>query len=248
MMATTGTATGTIATGTTTTTTKEKQHPIHPYIKFSFYITYVFLLTTATITFIEAIRTDNPMVRHVLNLETAVSLIAGYFYSTFLEKLSGYEKEDKPIDWSEIVTARYIDWSMTTPLMLLVLALVLSSNIKKVVSLSFIALIILLNYLMLFIGYIGETGQLDRLWACGLSFVPFFIIFGLIYRKFVSPVYKLSNYVIFTLFVGIWFFYGVFYMMEKCVQNMGLNVLDCLAKCCFGLGLWAYFSKIIVLQ
>ena len=38
-------------------------------VKFSFMITYTLLLTTATITFIEAMRTTNPNVRHVLNLE-----------------------------------------------------------------------------------------------------------------------------------------------------------------------------------
>jgi bacteriorhodopsin len=230
------------------TKTIKKKHPISPNVKFSFYITYVFLMTTATVTFIESIRTNNPGVRHVLNLETAVSLIAGYFYSTFLDKLSTYEKEDKPIDWSEITINRYIDWSMTTPIMLLVLSLVLSSNINKVVPLSFILVVILLNYLMLYIGYIGETGQLDRKWACGLGFIPFIIMFALIYRKFVLPVYNLSNNIIFGIFVGIWLFYGVFYMMDKPLQNIGLNTLDCLAKCCFGLGLWAYFTKIIVLR
>ena len=228
--------------------TPVKHHPIQPYVRFSFYMTYVFLLTTATVTFIEAIRTQNPMVRHVLNLETAVSVIAGYFYSTFIEKLSVYEKEDKPIDWPEISTTRYLDWSMTTPVMLLVLALVLATNIKKVVPLSFILLIILLNYVMLYIGYLGETRQMDRLMACGLGFVPFVLMFGLIYRKFVLPIYNLSNYIIFSIFVGIWFFYGVIYMADNITQNIGLNVLDCLAKCCLGLGLWAYFSKIIVLE
>jgi bacteriorhodopsin len=230
----------------TTVTTTEKQHQIKPYVKFSFYITYVFLLTTATITFVESIRTNNPTVRHVLNLETAVSIIAGYFYYTFLEKLSVYEKENRPIDWLEIVITRYFDWSMTTPLMLLALSLVLSSNIKKVVSLSVISVVVLLNYLMLYIGYIGETGQMDRTWACGLAFVPFVLMFGIIYRNFVLPVYNLSNYVIFSLFVGIWLFYGVFYMMEKTVQNIGLNVLDCFSKCLFGLGFWAYFTKVVV--
>jgi bacteriorhodopsin len=232
----------------TKTTETEKKYPIKQYIKFSFYITYAFLLTTATITFIESIRTDNPTVRHVLNLETAISLIAGYFYSIFLDKLSGYEKEGKPINWSEIMTTRYIDWSMTTPLMLLALSLTLSNNIKKTVSLFFFLLIVLLNYLMLYIGYLGETGQMNRLWACGLGFVPFIIMITLIYRNLVLPIYKLSNYIIFSIFAGIWTLYGVFYLMENSVKNIGLNILDCLAKCIFGLGLWAYFTKVIVIQ
>ena len=45
----------------------------------SFYLTYVFLMTTATITFIEAMRTKNKKVRHILNLETCISVVAAFF-------------------------------------------------------------------------------------------------------------------------------------------------------------------------
>lgn len=81
-------------TGDDKTKIEQKINPVQYYVKFSFSITYIFLLTTAIITFIEAMRTTNPMVRHVLNLETAISMIAGYFYSLFLDKISVYEKED----------------------------------------------------------------------------------------------------------------------------------------------------------
>ena len=50
-------------------------------VKTTFYITYVFLLTTATITFIESMRTNVSRVRHILNLETCISVVAAYFYS-----------------------------------------------------------------------------------------------------------------------------------------------------------------------
>jgi len=212
-------------------------------VMFSFTITYIFLLTTATITFIEAIRTPSPAVRHVLNLETAVSLIAGYFYSVFLEKI-----KDKKIDWNEINTLRYVDWAMTTPLMLLAFSLVLSGNIKRSLSLSLFLTIVALDYSMLYLGYMGETGQLERWTAWGLSFAAFFGMFGLIYKNFITPIYNLSNNIIFSIFIGIWSMYGVFYLMDDTCKNIGMNTLDCLSKCCFGLGLWAYFSKIIVLK
>ena len=54
---------------------------------FSFYLTYVLLLTTGTITFIEALRNKIPMVQHIMNLETCISVVAGYFYSMFHEKI-----------------------------------------------------------------------------------------------------------------------------------------------------------------
>jgi len=93
------------------------QHNDNYYVKISFYITYIFLLTTGTITFIEAITTKSSTVRNVMNLETAISVIAGYFYSTFVEEIKDSQKNNKIIDWTKLTTTRYIDWSMTTPLM-----------------------------------------------------------------------------------------------------------------------------------
>ena len=53
-------------------------------VKNSFYITYAFLMTTATITLIEALRTKNPKIRNILNLETCIS-ISDWFGYTFFE-------------------------------------------------------------------------------------------------------------------------------------------------------------------
>jgi bacteriorhodopsin len=225
---------------------KEKRaNPVQYYVKFSFSITYIFLLTTATITFIEAMRTNNANVRHVLNLETAISVIAGYFYSVFLDKISAYEKEDRKIDWADMSSTRYIDWSMTTPLMLLALCLVLSDNIEKSVALSVFLTIVVLNFLMLYFGYLGEAGQMARSTACIFGFVAFAGMFGIIYNQFVRPVYKFSNYIIFGIFMAIWTLYGLVYLLNDTYKNIAMNILDSLAKCCFGLGLWAYYSKII---
>jgi bacteriorhodopsin len=226
---------------------EKKINPVQYYVKFSFSITYIFLLTTATITFIEAMRTNIPTVRHVLNLETAISLIAGYFYSVFLENISIYEKEDRKIDWADISATRYIDWSMTTPLMLLALTLVLSQNIGKSVTLQVILTVIALNLSMLYLGYLGEIGTMNRTTACLLGFAAFFGMFFIIFCEYVMSKRNFANYVLFSIFVSIWLFYGVFYMMSETYKNIGMNVLDCLAKCCFGLGLWAYYSKIVVL-
>jgi len=81
-------------------------------VKLSFYITYVLLITTGTITFIESLRTNIPQVRHIMNLETCISIIAAFFYGRFLVMI------DKPeINYMEINQTRYTDWFITTPLM-----------------------------------------------------------------------------------------------------------------------------------
>ena len=52
---------------------KQKDEKLNVYVKNSFMVTYVLLITTGTITIIEALRTQNPTIRHVLNLETCIS-------------------------------------------------------------------------------------------------------------------------------------------------------------------------------
>ena len=72
----------------------------------SFYLTYVFLLTTGVITFIEALRTPIPTVRHIMNVETCISVIACYFYGLFVVEIKksqeqrekSAENNDNPTD------------------------------------------------------------------------------------------------------------------------------------------------------
>ena len=227
---------------------EEKQkNPVQYYVKFSFVITYILLITTGIITFIEALRTDIPSVRHVMNLETCISVIAGYFYSVFVEKIENFSKDDKPIDWADITVTRYIDWSITTPLMLLVLSYVLGQHTNRPVTLPIISSIVILNYMMLFIGYLGETKVLDHTTAMITGFIPFIMMFGIIFIKFVQPKYVRSNYIFFTVFVTIWALYGIVYIFNEQYKNIAMNILDCIAKCFVGLGLWVYYTKIITI-
>ena len=50
------------------TITPPKQNSLNYQVKFTFYLTYVLLITTGTITFIEALRTNDKVVRHIMNL------------------------------------------------------------------------------------------------------------------------------------------------------------------------------------
>jgi bacteriorhodopsin len=224
-----------------------RQNPVQYYVKASFMITYILLLTTATITFIEAMRTKDTSVRHILNLETCISIVAGYFYSVFLSQIDGFSKEDKPIDWSDITKTRYIDWSITTPMMLLVLCIVLGANINKKISLGTLGTVILSNYVMLYTGYLGETKTLTRPVATASGFAAFFAMFYTIYHKFIAPKYIFENNCLFFFFVLVWALYGLVYFLPETYKNISTNLLDCISKCLIGLGLWVYYSKIVVL-
>ena len=226
---------------------EKKKNPTEYYVKFSFVITYILLLTTGTITFIEAIRTQIPAVRHIMNLETCISIVAGYFYFVFVEKIEDFSKNDKPIDWKDITITRYIDWSITTPMMLIVLCLVLGQNTNIPLKLSVITSILILNYIMLFIGYLGESNKLLQQTAMILGFLPFILMFGIIYNTFIKPKYVKTNVTLFSTFVSIWAIYGIAYMFNEEYKNILMNILDCMAKCFVGLGLWAYYTKIVVL-
>lgn len=202
----------------------------------TFHLTYVVLLTTGTITFIEALRTADPMVRHILNLETCISIIAAYFYSVFLEKIKG------PYTWPEITKIRYLDWSITTPIMLLALCLAMTYNVGKHLHLSLILTVVCLNYLMLGVGYLGETQRLPRIEASIIGFIPFFIMFWLIYGLIDKSV---ANKILFWLYFVVWSMYGVVYLLDDETKQILTNVLDLIAKCFIGLGLWAYYTQII---
>lgn len=213
-------------------------------VYFSFYVTYILLLTTSTITFIEAIRTKNPTIRHVLNLETCITLIAGYFYSVFVTKID--KKENPELDWNEITKTRYMDWCITTPLMLLTLCIVLGNNIKKPVYFTTFVSIVILNYIMLYIGYLGEQQQIERIYASIFGFIPFFGMFYIIFSRFVQPKFRLDNYILYGIYLFVWSLYGIVYLFQEETKNMITNILDLIAKCFIGIGLWGYYTKIFV--
>jgi len=211
-------------------------------LKMSFYITYVLLLTTTTITFIEALRTNIPSVRHVLNIETCISIVAAFFYAQFLTYL-----DKNTLDYNTINRTRYTDWFITTPLMLLGLCLVLTYNNKSSVHIGTYALLVLLNFSMLWFGYIGEYGKISKATACLLGFIPFIIMFGIIWFLYVQNSSVVFNYILFTIYVVIWAIYGFVYLMNEKTKNISYNVLDALAKCIVGLSIWAYFTGTLVI-
>ena len=209
----------------------------------SFYVTYVFLITTGTITFIEAIRTKSPEVRNILNLETCISVIAAYFYGKFVEQLS-----EKKVDYEKINETRYTDWAITTPIMLLVLVLAMlyNSNGGKLNFISFL-LILIFNYGMLVAGYLGEQGVIEKVPANIIGFIFFAALYYYIYASFLQDNYNFDNMILFLSFLILWSGYGVLYFMDDVTKNVGYNVLDLFSKCFVGIFFWAYYTGVFKL-
>jgi len=150
------------------------------------------------------------------------------------------------LDWNDLTKTRYIDWAITTPMMLLVLSLFLSHNMNIGVKASVIGPIIIFNYLMLLVGYLGVNNTISKTAGLVGGFFFFALIFYILYSNYLQPKYILSNYVLFIVYIIIWSFYGFFYMLDEEYKNIGMNVLDLLAKCFVGLGLWGYYAKVVV--
>ena len=223
----------------------ENKKPKSPYLKFSFMITYILLLTTATITFIEALRTNMPIVRHIFNLETCISLVACYFYSLFVGKVEEAEKTGIPLDWVDITQMRYVDWSITTPMMLLALMVVLGYNSKTPVRLMTITTVIILNYIMLYLGYLGEINVISRLNGMIFGFIAFFAMFFIIFMNFIKSKSGNVNNILFGIYLVVWTMYGFVYMLDEETKNTIMNILDCISKCLIGIFLWLYYTGIV---
>ena len=211
------------------------------FVKLTFYITYVFLMTTATITFIEAITTDDVRARHILNLETCISVVATFFYSKLVKQL------DEGVNYKQINIHRYTDWMITTPLMLLVLCLVFVYNTKTTLKLWSFFVVLVLNLGMILTGYLGEVDYMNRTSANILGFGFFAALFGYLYKTFLHKKYNFDNMLIFSSFFILWAFYGVFYEYDEQFKNVAFNILDLFAKCFVGIFFWAYFTKTFTL-
>jgi bacteriorhodopsin len=202
----------------------------------SFMTTYIVLFGYTAITLIEALRTPCINTRHIMNIETAVSLVAGIVYGTFLDKM-----KQPNFKLSEIIPMRYMDWMITTPLILLAVVLFYNTKLNSVDYKCYI-IIIILNWLMLLFGYLGESKIISSMKGLLLGF--FFYTAMLLYMyMYIIP--KGCSLAVFIIFAVIWTGYGIAYMLKEEEKNIAYNILDILSKAVFGVVLWMYFGKVL---
>ena len=225
----------------------------------SFYITYIFLITTSVITFIEALRSPIPQVRHILNLETCISVIASYFYGLFIAEINNKKAKNSTkenfathdsineIPLEKINNMRYSDWIITTPFMLLALSMVLGYENKIAVRFKSFILVLISNLFMLGFGYAGEIGLLNRNLASFMGFLFLLLTFGIIWKLFITCAKATyQSKLIFWLYLGLWSLYGVFYHTNEATKMLGYNILDLIAKAFVGIFFWLYLTKSVL--
>lgn len=218
---------------------KEKYVSDRVLFKESFTICYLILFGTALITFIEALRNNNVHARYILNLETAVSLIAGFVYGLFRDMT------DKPdFNLKEITNYRYIDWALTTPMLLLVLLLFINFHVKENLNLNIYILVVILNYIMLWFGYVGERELMHKRIAQTGGFIALGVMLFIIYYFFLRNTRNFATIFLFVFFSVVWCMYGIAAEFPDRTKNLMYNVLDIISKVFIGLGLWCYYGGI----
>ena len=194
------------------------------------------------------LESKDEILKDLLRMELVVQIVEFLFYIWLIYYFNKVSKNITPF--------RYVDWGITTPLMLISLSAFLKHDGTTGERLSdflsnnkgSVAKIVILNSIMLLCGLMGELGYLSTYMAVGLGFIPFVLNFKHIKDTFLpppkpKPENKLKR-VVFYWFVFFWSLYGVFATMNYTTKNTGYNILDIFAKNFFGVFLaYVIFKK-----
>jgi len=215
----------------------------------TFFASYLALAGTTVITFLGSLGDfedkNSKYLKYALISETCVNIIAGLTYSYIMQLLTN------GLNLNKITPIRYIDWVLTTPLLLFSFVLYLSyldnKNNKNIQESSFVIkepdfsplfYIIPLNFLMLLFGYLGETGMMDHKRALVYGFCAYIGLFASLYEAYIKDN---SDQVAINLFVAfslVWLLYGVTYLLDMKYKNIAYNILDIVSKAGFGVLIW----------
>ena len=187
------------------------------------------------------------IIKQLLILEFIVQVIEGTFYIWLF------------YNFNNIVNAtpnRYFDWAITTPTMLvqLIFYLIYLHNKNNGTTgqleyfklfnenLTIIIQVLLLNWLMLLFGYLGEINVIPMLLGTILGFIPFLIYYYIIYINYATL--SETGWKIFLYFFFFWSLYGVASAMPYYIKNTIYNILDLFSKNFFGI----FLSYIVLFQ
>jgi bacteriorhodopsin len=180
------------------------------------------------------VESSDQLLKDLLQVEIIVQIIEAIFYIWLLYSFTTGSRN--------ITVFRYLDWMITTPLMLITLSAFLNHDGNKQTRLrdfisdhkNSLVSILLLNASMLGSGLMGELGVLNAYTSTALGFIPFAVMFKYIKDTFLHTPDILKN-TVYYWFVVVWGIYGVFALMPYIVKNTGYNILDVFSKNFFGL-------------
>ena len=176
--------------------------------------------------------------KEMMLLEIFVQLIEGLFYVYWLYNFKNI---------LNVTPKRYFDWVITTPTMLINLIfylIFLQYNDKNISEqLNFVTLytkefyiintVLLLNWVMLLFGYLGEISEIPVILGVSLGFIPFLIYYYIIYKNY--AILTNDGIKIYFYFFIFWSLYGIVAMLPYKIKNTCYNILDLFSKNFFGL-------------
>ena len=205
----------------------------------SFFMAFLALTGSTIITVLGSLfelKGEKKYIKNALISESTVNIIAGLTYYYFLQ----YLYEDS-IKLEKVTSIRYIDWILTTPLLLLSFAFYADYQKRKEkeesVDYTPLSYIFVLNVAMLVFGFLGETGRYNKFKSFVLGFAAFGGLFYFLYDTYVKDNSDSTVPVYWALF-GIWALYGIAYYLPVNSKNIAYNILDMLSKTGFGIFLW----------
>ena len=186
------------------------------------------------------------VLKEILALEGIVQLIESAFYIWVIFAIHNLEN---------VTPRRYIDWSFSTPIMLISTIVFMKyqeykeNNINKSFKMidffkenkNNIIKIYVYNGLMLLFGFLGEAGIIDKRIGIPIGFVFFYLSFDLIYQEYAKK--SELGKKLFIFLVVVWGLYGVAAMTDLNTKNISYNMLDIVSKNFYGL-----FIYYIILQ
>jgi hypothetical protein len=209
--------------------------------KSMFYYIHLWMFFTVVLTVLTSFVLKSPLDKRIILLEAVISGISTTIYYFLNKKVMNNKANNEEVDWEGIALLRYRGWMFSTPIMIITFLLFLSSVTKIKLTVQTSIVVVLLDWLMLAIGYLGELEIINRTIAVITGFIPLIIIFGIIYNTFLRNKFVFINYFLFVCFVVFWSLYGIGYMWELEPRNYLYNWLDLLSKSGFGVIFAIYF-------
>ena len=215
-------------------------------IYFTFFTAYLALTGTTVITFLASLsdfKKEEMKLKYSLISETSVNIIAGLTYTYIMRLL-----DNKGLELNKVTGIRYIDWVITTPLLILSFVLYTSHHNNKkrreeglsevTPDYGSLAYIIPLNFMMLLFGYLGETGRISKKKGIIYGLAAYAALFYCIYDSFIKNNKDKGMETLYGIFAFVWFLYGVAYLLDTVPKNIMYNVLDIISKAGFGILIW----------
>ena len=186
--------------------------------KYIFFITLIISIIIQIMSGIIEIRaffikvpTAYSFIKELLILELIVQIIEGLFYfwlaynftKIYLKKKTTHETEQL-----EFFT-------------------VLKENFNIIVP------VLILNWIMLLFGYLGEMKIIPVVFGIIIGFLPFLIYYYIIYINFLTE--NTIGYLLFWYFFFFWSLYGFVAFLPYYIKNSFYNILDLFSKNFFGL-------------